>query len=126
MIVIPYLLGSFATLSLICFFGSTHKNINFAVVGLLVGNVTMLIAMLVSMYQQIKFSLDSITCFASVSIMFMMIGISLLMPSPTDIFGAIIMLFLTASISGAIVFGLLYKNPAVMRLIRVQLRSESQ
>ena len=125
-LVIPYLLGSFATISLICFFGSTQKNINFAVVGLLVGNVVMLITMLVSMYQQIKFSLDSVTCFASVSIMFIMIGISLLMPSPTDIFGAIIMLFLTASISGAIVFGLLYKNPAVMRLIRVQLRSESQ
>lgn len=118
---LPYVLGSITILILIYFAGSLKLDIRWAGVILLVGSIVMFVAMLISMYSQVKFTLDSVRFFSAAAIMLMMIFISIILPILDGINFAIWMLIFQAIIAGIIIFALLWKNLAMLRLFNVRL-----
>lgn len=119
----PYVIGALTTLGLIYFVGAEKMDISWVAIALLLGAMAMLITMVMSMYQQINFSLDSSRCFSAGVVMVVMSFLAMLLPEASGVVAAIGMLILTTIPAIIIVLALLWKNPATLRLINVQLRN---
>ena len=122
-LVLPYSAGALLTLSLIFIAGIRHAEINWVGVALLVGAMAMFLVMAIGMYKQVKFSLDIIRCSVGATVMLSMILLGVWLPKLSGIGESIVMLILIGLLAGIVVFALLWKNPATLRLLNVQLRN---
>ena len=118
---IPYAMGSMIVLIFIYFAGTWHLEIGWAGVGLLVGTIVMFIAMLISMYRQIKFTLDGGRFFVASATMLIMALLVIMMPRVSGVTASIGILILEGTVAGIAMLALLWKNPATLRLLNVKL-----
>lgn len=119
---LPYMVGATVSLVLIYLAGVWQMEISWAGSGLLVGASAMLMVMAVGMYQQVKFSLDIFRCSVGVAVMLAMALLGVWLPSMSGIGVSIAILMLIGLLSGIAALALLWKNPATLRLLSVQLR----
>lgn len=119
---LPYMVGATVSLVLIYLAGVRQMEISWAGSGLLVGASAMLMVMAVGMYQQVKFSLDIFRCSVGVAMMLAMALLGVWLPSMSGIGVSIAILMLIGLLSGIAALALLWKNPATLRLLSVQLR----
>ena len=82
----------------------------------------MLSVMLVVMYRQVSFRLDIYRCLLGITTMFAMVGVLDWMPKADGFIVAVEFLSVITCFSGFVIVALLWKNPATLRLIKVQLR----
>jgi O-antigen/teichoic acid export membrane protein len=121
---LPYAAGSIISLILMYFVGALHMGINWAASALLLGVITTLAVMLVSMYRQVKFSLDISRCFAGIALLVIMTILAIFAPKASGLVIASGMLLLVGVLSAIAILTLLWKNPAMLRLLNVQLRNK--
>ena len=121
---LPYAVGSFICLFFIYFAGIQQMEIIWACMALTLGAVAMFITMLTTMYKQVRFTLDVGRCVVGAVVMFTMASFVNLMPKVSSLAEAIGMMILTISVVSIAVFLLLWKNPATLRLLNVQLRGD--
>ncbi len=119
---LPYAVGSITSLSLIYFAGVKHVEISWAGVALVLGAMAMFTVMLISMYKQVRFTLDIGRCFVGATVMFVLASFAAWLPDATNLRVAIGMLVLISLIVCVVIFTLLWKNPATLRLLSVKLR----
>lgn len=119
---LPYAAGAMVSLVLIYLAGVKQMEISWAGAGLLAGASAMFAVMAVVMYQQVKFSLDLVRCSAGAAVMLAMALLGVWLPGMSGIGASIAMLMLMGTLSGIAVLALLWKNPATLRLLNVQLR----
>lgn len=120
---LPYAVGAMISLILIYLAGVRQMEVGWAGAGLSVGASAMFMVMAVGMYQQVKFSLDLVRCSVGAVVMLAMILLGVWLPRLTGIGESIAMLMLMGALSGIAVLALLWKNPATLRLLNVQLRN---
>lgn len=119
---IPYFIGALLSIAFIYFAGVSSLDIKWAGIGLLLGSIAMLIVMIITMHQQLKFMLDSSRCICGILIMVLMFIFSESMPIFDTWLKSFMMLILLVVVYSFIIFVLLRKNPATHRLLKVQLR----
>ena len=117
-----YAVGSLICLLFIYFAGMLQVEIVWACFALTLGAVAMLVTMLMNMYKQIRFRLDAKRCTASIIAMLAMVVLVSLIPKVFGLVEAIMMMILAIFLMSIAVFALLWKNPATLRLLNVQLR----
>ena len=119
---LPYAAGSMATLALIFLVGALRLEMVWVGAALILGAMAMFLVMLVNMYRQVKFVLDVWRCLVGATVMLAMASLACWMPTVHGLGEAIGALILAATLAGVVVFVLLWKNPAMLRLFNVQLR----
>jgi O-antigen/teichoic acid export membrane protein len=119
---LPYAAGSMTALALIYFAGTRQMEISWAGAALMAGAIAMFIIMLISMYRQVRFCLDVGRCFVGVAAMLAMASLVIWMPKVSGLGATLGLLMLAAAPAGIVVSALLWKNPATLRLLNVQLR----
>lgn len=120
---LPYAVGALVILVLICLAGELKVKIYWAAVALFLGALAMLMTMLISMYRQINFSLDYKRCLFSLLIMLSMTILALSAPKVSGLIQVLGMLILSIIPSILFVLILLWKSPAVLRLLNTRLRN---
>lgn len=121
---LPYALGSTIVLIILYFAGASQLKIGWAGAGLLAGATAMFIAMLVGMYKQVKFVLDSERCLIAAAVMFAMVILGFWMPSVSGLAESIGVLMLEGTLAAIAMLALLWKNPATLRLVNVKLANQ--
>ena len=121
-IALPYIVGSITTFILIALIGIKRQEIVWVGVALIAGAIMMLSVMLVVMYRQVSFRLDIYRCLLGITTMFAMVGVLDWMPKADGFIVAVEFLSVITCFSGFVIVALLWKNPATLRLIKVQLR----
>jgi O-antigen/teichoic acid export membrane protein len=119
---IPYASGAVMILFLIILAGENKANINWASAALVSGAVTMLSAMSISMYKQVKFKLDRVRCIAALALMTCMATLVTYLPREIEWITEVFYLVVISSFVAGVLFLMLWKNPATARLLNVQLR----
>jgi O-antigen/teichoic acid export membrane protein len=119
---LPYAAGAVTSLILIFLAGLWQWEMLWVGVALISGAVAMFLVMLISMYRQVKFRLDVVRCFIGAAIMLTMMLLVVWMPIVDSWEAAIGCLIGAATLAAAVVVALLWKNPATLRLLNVQLR----
>lgn len=120
---LPYAIGSFTSLVFIYFAGVRQMEIVWAGIALMLGSIAMFMVMLISMYQQVRFSLDVGRCFIGAAMMFAMAMLVIWAPRVYGLGAAIGMMMLAAAPAGIVVLAMMWRNPATLRLLNVQLRN---
>lgn len=120
---LPYAIGAVATMALIFLAGVRRMDIAWAVGSLLLGGVSMMLVMAVSMYRQVEFWIDTVRFSLGATVMLSMTLMAAWLPMPHGIVGSIGMLMLMGALATAAAVALLWKNPAALRLLNVQLRN---
>ena len=120
---LPYAVGSVIVLTLIYMASVLHMHIYYAALTLLLGGFVTLISILISMYRQIKFSLDCKRCLFGVFVMLAMTTLMLCAPKVSEVSLASGMLVLVMIPTAIILLLLVWKNPALHRLLNAQLRN---
>lgn len=120
---LTYAVGAMVSLILIYLAGERQMEIGWAGAGLLLGASAMLIVMAVGMYQQVKFSLNLVRHAVGTAVMLAMILLGVWLPRLSGIVESIAMLMLMGALTGIAILTLLWKNPATLRLLNVQLRN---
>lgn len=119
---LPYAVGSITALSLIYIAGAWHMEIVWAGVALMMGAIAMLVVMWVSMRRQVWFDLDSSRWIWGAVAMLTMAMLIFWLPRVSCLGAAVGMLMLVSIPAGSAAIALLWKNPATLRLLSVQLR----
>lgn len=119
---LPYGVGAITTMSLIFLVGARQMEIAWAGASLLLGAISMLLVMATVMYRQIKFSIDFVRFSIGGAVMLVLALGTAWLPCASGIGVSIGMLMLMGTLAGAVVVALLWKNPAALRLLNVQLR----
>ncbi len=119
---LPYAVGAIVTLFLIFFAGVMKMGITWVGAGLLVGQSAMLISMSLGMYRQVNFSLDILRWLAGVAVLLVMSLLGVWLPRFSGTGASVLMLMFVGVVSCLAVLALLWKNPAAVRLLIVQLR----
>ncbi len=120
---LPYAFGAVISLALVCFVGVRQMEISWAGAALVLGAITMFMVMLISMYQQVRFVLDVRRCFVGLVVMLMMAMLVVWTPKVVGLGIAIGMLLLVTVMVAGVVMALQWRNPAMLRLLSVKLRS---
>ncbi|NOS97699.1 MAG: hypothetical protein HOP25_04425 [Methylotenera sp.] len=120
---LPYAVGAITTLGLIYVAGVLQMKVDWAAVALLLGAMVMLVTMLISMYLQVKFSIDLKRWFGGAAIMLVMTLLAIGTPKAAGLVLAIGILIVVTIPAIVAVLLLLWKNPAALRLLNVQLRN---
>ena len=118
---LPYAVGSMTALFLIYFAGAWQLAISWAGVALMVGAIAMLIVMWIGMHRQVRFTLDSGRWLWSTICMLALAAPVFWLPAMSSLGSTIGMLLLIATPAGIAFVALLWKNPALLRLLNVQL-----
>lgn len=118
----PYAAGAVISFSLILLAGVWQQEMIWVGAALISGAVAMFLVMLISMYRQVNFRLDVGRCFIGASMMLAMMLLVVWMPIAEGAGAAIGYLVGAATLAGGAVVVLLWKNPATLRLLNVQLR----
>ena len=121
-LIFPYFTGALLSMVFIYFAGVNSFEIKWAALGLLVASIAMLIVMVLTMRHQLKFMLDSFRCICSGLIMVLMFIFSESMPIFDTWLKSFLMLIFLVVFCSFIIFIFLRTNPAVHRLLKVQLR----
>lgn len=119
---LPYAAGAVTTLILIFLAGVWQREMIWVGGALISGAMAMFLVMLISMYRQVNFRLDVGRCFFGVAMMLVMMMLVAWMPIAEGWGGGIGYLIGTATLASVVVGALLWKNPAMLRLLNVQLR----
>ncbi len=120
---LPYATGATVILLFIVSAGELKADISYAGLALISGAVTMLTAMSINMYKQVRFKLDSLRCSSALVLMIGMASLVMYLPPATDWLMAICYLFILSTLVAVILFLMLWNNPATVRLLNVQLRN---
>ena len=118
-----YAIGSVIGLFFIYFAGVRQMDIVWACMSLTLGSIAMFVTMFINMYKQVRFTLDIKRCVASALMMLTMAAFVSLTPKFSGLMEAVVMMLLTIFIVSIAIFALLWKNPAMLRLLNVQLRA---
>lgn len=118
----PYAVGAFVILSCLAYSGSHHLDIKLAAAALMAGAVAMLITMIAKMQAQVTFKLDRLRCMTSFLCMLGMASLAIYAPATTSWTTAIGFIIIASALVAALLFIMLWKNPATSRLLSVQLR----
>jgi len=119
---LPYGVGATTTMTLIFLAGTKQMEIAWAGASLLLGAIAMLLVMVAVMYRQIKYSIDIVRFSMGGAVMLAMALVTTWLPSASGIVVSIGMLMLMGALAGTAAVALLWKNPAALRLLNVQLR----
>jgi O-antigen/teichoic acid export membrane protein len=122
-LMIPYACGAGTTLLLIYLVGIRDLTIIWAAISLQVGAGVMLIFMFLGMHAQIKFKIDTLRVFIGMLLMFGMIFLRFSSPNATDLYVTLEMIFLILIVAVIAIFSLSWRNPAIIRLLRTNLRN---
>lgn len=119
----PYAVGA-----LFCFVGffvagEMQFDIYWAGVIMLFSSVSMLLTMFISMYFQVRYELDVFRFFTSLLISVLMFLTSLYIPVLDGLAESVMILTLIATLGGGMLFLVLWRNPATLRLLTAKLRS---
>jgi O-antigen/teichoic acid export membrane protein len=120
----PYGAGAGVSLVLIYLAGVNHMGIIWAVVALIAGSMVMLIVMWVAMRRRVRFTLDTERWVWGTAIMLAMVFLASWIPTVQSLGASIAMLAAAAIPVSVAIFALLWKNPAMFRLLNVQLREK--
>jgi O-antigen/teichoic acid export membrane protein len=120
---LPYAVGAITSLILVYMMGVWQMDVKWVGVALMLGVLAMLAVMLVSMYQQVKFNLDIRRCLIGAAVLLAMTSLASWRSIVLDLKVAVGMLILISIFAGITGFILLWKNPATLRLLNVQLRN---
>jgi O-antigen/teichoic acid export membrane protein len=120
---LPYFVGALVTLSLIYYAGIRQEEIIFVGTALIGGAMAMFLVMAVGMYKQVKFSLDIIRFSVGILTLIVMAILSLWVPKLSGIVASVVVLTIIVALSAIVMLVLLWKNPATLRLLSVQLRN---
>jgi O-antigen/teichoic acid export membrane protein len=118
---LPYAAGSMTALALIYFASASQLEISGAGAALMAGGLTMLTVMLFCMHLQVRITIDAARWFWSVAVMLALAAPVFYMPTMSSLGASIGMLMLIAVPACIAVVALLWKNPATLRLLDVQL-----
>lgn len=121
---LPYAVGSATAIFLICIVGELKMEISWAGAALMVGAIAMFITMLISMFKQVNFSLDVARCVIGIVIMFVTGLLVIWIPKNPGFSESIGMLVIAGIFVAVIMLALLWKNPATLRMLNVQLRKK--
>jgi O-antigen/teichoic acid export membrane protein len=119
---LPYAAGAIVSLALIYFAGIWQMGIIWAGAALIMGAMAMLVAMWISMRRQVRFTVDMGRWIWGAAVMLAMTALVIWMPNVSGMGAAIAMLVLVATPASVAVLALLWKNPAMLRLLNVQLQ----
>ena len=122
-LILPYAVGAFITIASIFLAGSQHMDITWVGGSLLLGSVFMMLFMAITMYRQVKFSLNLTRLFWAFSAMLALFAVSNWLPQPQGIVKNIALISLLGLIATVVATALLWKNQALYRLMTVQLRN---
>ena len=120
---LPYGVGALVTLSLIYYVGIRHAEMSLVGAALLAAALAMFLVMAVGMFKQVKFSIDIMRHTVGLAVMATMALLGLWLPRLSGIGASIGALTLILALSGIVMLALLWKNPATLRLLSVQLRN---
>ena len=118
---LPYAAGSMTALALIYFASAWQLEISGAGAALMAGALAMLTVMWFCMRQQVRFTVDTRRWLCSAAVMLALAVSVFCMPTMSSLGTTIGMLLLIATPAGIAVLALLWKNPATLRLLNVQL-----
>lgn len=118
---LPYGVGAMVSLTLIYFTGVRQMAIIWAGVALAIGAVAMLMVMWVEMHKQVRFIPNTARWLWGIALMLAMILLNIWMPSKISLGASVTMLLLLATVAGGAILGLLWKNPATLRMLNVKL-----
>ena len=119
---LPYAVGAVTSLTLILIAGLWQKEVVWVGTALVSGAVVMFFIMFISMYRQVKFQLDVARCFIGFATMFVMIVLVAWAPAAEGVQAAIGYLSVVFAFSSLVILALMLRNPAILRLLNVQLR----
>ena len=119
---LPYAAGAIVSLALIYFAGVWQMGIIWAGAALIMGAMAMLVAMWIGMRRQIRFTVDIGRWIWGAAVMLAMTALVIWMPIVSGMGAAIAMLIMVATPASFAVLALLWKNPAMLRLLNVQLQ----
>lgn len=119
---LPYAVGVVTTLTLIIWAGVWQMEIVWAGGALIIGGMAMLTTMWMCMRRQIRFTLDLKRWLGGAAVMVVMVALVDAMPSASGSASAIVVLMVVTIPASIVMFGLLWKNAAALRLLGVQLR----
>jgi len=119
---LPYAVGSLTAVGLMIVAGSLKLGVIWAGAALVAGAVAMFAVMVVGMYRQVKFTLDTQRCLIGCGFLCVMVLLLLAVPKISGLIAAIGMLILAGLFSASVILILLWKNPATLRLVNVRLR----
>lgn len=118
---LPYAAGSMTALALVYFASAWQLEIGGAGAALMAGGLAMLTVMWFCMHLQVRITIDAARWFWSVAVMLALAAPVFYMPAMSSLGATIGMLMLIATPAGIAVLALLWKNPATLRLLDVQL-----
>lgn len=121
---LPYFLGALTTISSIFLAGLVQKDISWAGGGLLLGGGVMLFTMAISMYRQVKFSIDGVRFLIGVIVILVLTLGSSRLPSAHGFAQNVGMLVIMGTLGCIVTIALLWQNPGARRLISVKLKSK--
>lgn len=121
---LPCAVGAIVSLALIFFAGTRQMDISWAGEALLVGAGAMLMTMALGMYRQVRFSLDLMRFSVGMTVMLIMLVLAFSIRELPEVRESVAILMLSGGLAGVIVVALLWKNPAALRLLNVQLQKK--
>jgi O-antigen/teichoic acid export membrane protein len=119
---LPYAGGAITTLVLIYLAGIWQMEIVWAVVAILIGALVTLMIMWIGMRKQVRFTVDYARWLWGGGVMLVMTVLVTWMPNVIGLGASIAILTLIAIPVGIAILSLLWKNPATLRLLNVQLK----
>lgn len=118
----PYAMGALTVWGLITGFGGEGLSINYACWSLVAGALVMLLVMLFMMYRQVRFKIAPLPWSVSILAMLVMVMFGTDQQASNEPLDAVLKLMGIAVIVVAAQILLLWRNPAMSRLLSVQLR----
>lgn len=118
---VPYAVGSMTTICLIYVANAMQLQVGWTGVALMAGSIVMLIVMWIGMYRQVRFTLDLERWLWGLGFMLALVACAFWLPPTTGLSSTIGMLLLIVLVGGGVGVKLLWNNPALHRLLKIQL-----
>jgi len=122
LLALPYGIGAIIVFSVICMSGVKHLQIYWVGVALALGSIVMFLSMIILMFRQVQFELDFKRCVVSLVSLVIMLLLAFYTPVVSGFFSIIAILLFMLIISGTALLAIIWKSPAMQRMLSIQLR----
>lgn len=125
LLALPYGAGAGVSFALIYLAARSGLEIVWAGAALIIGGAVTMIVMWTGMRQHLHFSVDGRRWLLAGAVMVLMAAATRLLPAASSFVMAIVILIGVAAIASAAAMGLLWNNPAMLRLLNIELRKNT-
>lgn len=125
LLALPYGAGAGVSLALIYIAARSEMEIVWAGGALIIGGMVTLIVMWFGMRQHLRFSVDGRRWLIAGVIMCLMAAARTLLPAADSLIMALVILIGVAVVASMMAMGLLWGNPAMLRLLNIELRKKT-